>query len=396
MQKHNVAIGLTLTCLAFVCFSNAANTDEGKISTSRADRSKGSIPARQPGGQAVVEKRPGTAQTPAALTVIASSKKQWTGVAVTKKRRMFVNFPRWSDDVPVSVAELFIDGSTRPFPNGTWNSWKAGSPARDRFICVQSVYADDENNLWVLDPASPKMAGVIVDGARLYKFDLKTNKLARTYSFDKTIAPEKSYLNDVRIDTGRERAFITDSGLGAIVVLDLKDGSARRLLENDKSTKAEETDVVIEGRPWRRNGASPRIHSDGLALDRSKDYLYYQALTGRDLYRVKTSALLNEKLTAEELSKAVEHVLKSGPADGIEFGADGNLYLTAIEENAVNRLIVATGKVERVTQDERLSWPDSLAMGPNGMYVTTSQIHLAPNPPAPYMVFRFSLPTDKH
>lgn len=364
MQKHNTVIVLSAACLALASFSHAANTPQSN--------------------------------TPEAITTVASSGKQWTGIAVTNKRRMFVNYPRWSDDVPISVAELLIDGSVRPYPDSSWNSWKPGSSAKDKFVCVQSVYADTQNNLWVLDPASPKMAGVVADGARLHKFDLKKNKLMRTYTFDKTVAPEKSYLNDVRIDTARNRAFITDSGLGAIIVLNLKDGTARRLLDSDKSTKAEEIDIVIDGKPWRRGGAAPRVHSDGLALDRSRNYLYYQALTGRNLYRIKTSALLDEKLSAEELAKVVEHVAQSGPADGIEFGDDGNLYLTAIEENAVNRLLMPAAKVERVIQDKRLAWPDSLSMGPNGLYVTTSQIHLGPNPPAPYLVLRFSLPADKH
>jgi hypothetical protein len=51
------------------------------------------------------------------LEEVAQSPRQWTGIAVMPDGRVFVNFPLWSDDVPVSVAKLLGDGSVRPFPN---------------------------------------------------------------------------------------------------------------------------------------------------------------------------------------------------------------------------------------------------------------------------------------
>ena len=51
----------------------------------------------------------------AQFEVLASSVKQWTGVAVSHEGRVFVNYPKWSDDVPVSVAEI-IDGKAIAYP----------------------------------------------------------------------------------------------------------------------------------------------------------------------------------------------------------------------------------------------------------------------------------------
>jgi hypothetical protein len=48
---------------------------------------------------------------------------------------------------------------------------------QDHFICVQSVYADDQNNLWVLDPGSPQQQGVVKEGAKLLKFNPATGAL---------------------------------------------------------------------------------------------------------------------------------------------------------------------------------------------------------------------------
>ncbi len=43
--------------------------------------------------------------------VVAGFDQQVTGVAVSKDGRIFVNFPRWEKDVPISVAEVMKDGT---------------------------------------------------------------------------------------------------------------------------------------------------------------------------------------------------------------------------------------------------------------------------------------------
>src|SRR2546430_6392362 len=159
---------------------------------------------------------------------------QVTGVGVsTKSGRVFVNFPFWSDAHSISVAEI-VNGQPKPFPNEEWNR---PGPAGSHFICVQSVVVDDEDNLWVLDPASPKMQGIVKGGPKLVKIDLRTDRLVQTIPFGEDIAPAKSYLNDVRIDTRSGMALITDSGKGAIIVINLKNGNARRLLDGHTSTR---------------------------------------------------------------------------------------------------------------------------------------------------------------
>jgi len=50
----------------------------------------------------------------------------------------------------------------------------------------------------------------------------------QTIPFSEDVAPKKSYLNDVRIDTRTNTAFITESANGEIIVVDLKSGKARR------------------------------------------------------------------------------------------------------------------------------------------------------------------------
>jgi sugar lactone lactonase YvrE len=336
------------------------------------------------------------ALAPAAeLDEIASSPRQWTGVAVSQEGRMFVNFPRWSDDVPVSVAELTIYGKLAPFPNQKWNNWTEGKAPGEHWVCVQSVYIDDENYLWVLDPANPRFSGVVAGGPKLMKFDINTGLAVEQILFDAETVPTNGYLNDVRVDTETRTAYLTDSGDGALLVVDLDTGAIRRVLDEHPSAHAENITLTIGGDPWvRPDGTVPQVHADGLALTPDREYLYYQSLSGRTLYRAPTAALRNGALSGEELAAQVELVDRTGAADGILFDADGNLYLSAIEDDAVRRYTPA-GLLETVVQSPDLRWPDSFAMGPDGrMVVTTSQIHLGRDPGQPYRIFRIVPESD--
>ena len=325
------------------------------------------------------------------LDEIARSDRQWTGVAVSDSGRIFVNYPRWSDDVPVSVAELKNNDKPVPYPDEVWNRWDPNSvtSARSRFVCVQSVYIDANNALWILDAANPRFEGVVKGGPKLVKVDLADDRVLQTVYFDSEVALKNSYLNDVRIDEGRGVAYITDSGAGGLIVVDLETGRSRRVLADHPSTRSEDVAVTIGESPWMRpDGSRPRVHADGIALSADREYLYYHALTGHTLYRIETRWLRPDAATTDALGAKVETVTQTGPVDGIIFGPDGALYLTALEENAVKRLTL-DGRNEIVVQDPRLAWPDTFAVGPEGaLYVTTSQIHTQPNPEYPYFLFK--------
>ncbi len=123
------------------------------------------------------------------------------------------------------------------------------------------------------------------------------------------------------------------------------------------------------------------------------------ALTARALYRIRTAYLRDRSVTPQMLEAKVEYVADTGAVDGMEMDKDGNLYLTALEKNAVIRMD-PDGKIGTVAADPRLQWPDSICITPGGMlYVTISQIHLMPRynngasrRTMPYWVFRFIPP----
>ncbi len=317
------------------------------------------------------------------LALVAESQTLWTGVAVSQEGRIFVNYPRWGNEIQFSVAEI-TSGEPVAFPNEDWNKWDSSVDQAQHFACVQSVYVDKNNNLWILDTGNPFFNGCIKNAPKLVKINLADNRVIKTIPFPDDLVFGSSYLNDMRIDVERNYAYLTDSGKGAIFIVNLNTGDVKRRFNNHSSTKAEKIILTIEQREW----GTP-VHSDGLALDPNNEYLYYQALTGRTLYRIKTEYLRDFSLTTAEVDNKVEHVGTSGASDAIEFGPDGYLYLTSIELNAIRRFDVVSKTTEPFVADENLKWPDSFSITNDGtIYVTTSHLHLGLQSEMTYKLFK--------
>jgi sugar lactone lactonase YvrE len=365
MMKSNAAIyglAVVLASALVQSSSSAQETEKPDVATSS------------------VETQPVKAEQPVLEEVASFPDQQVTGVAVSTQGRIFVNFPFWSDGHTTSVAEVGSDGSVKPFPNEAWQA-QEGDPAK-RWVCVQSVFIDDTDALWVLDTAAPMMESVVKGGPKLVKFDLASGEPVQTIHFPETVLPARSYLNDVRIDTTAQVAYVTESGLGAIFVVDLKSQKIRRLLAEHPAVKAEpEVELVVDGIKLidPKTGHTPQIHSDGIELSPDCEWLYFHALTGRTLYRIRTSHLRDEDLPPEELAKKVEKIATTSAPDGMLTGKDGSVYLAAFETNAIERFDPKTKKVEVVVTGKKLQWPDSMSWGPDGfLYVTISQIHRTP------------------
>lgn len=314
------------------------------------------------------------------IEVVASSEKQWTGVAVSREGRIFVNYPKWSDHVPVSVAEI-VKGKVVPFPSEEWNS-KMGE---EQFQAVQSVVVDDKDRLWVLDTRNPQFKGVMEGGPRLYVFDLSNNSNEKQYKFSEGVFLPNSYFNDIRIDTENEFAYLTDSGNGAIVVLNLKTGESKRLLDNHSSTESEIDHLICDGIKWKNS-----VHSDGIALSPDRKYLYYIALTGHSLYRVPTKELRAGNDQFIPLAEKVELVTKVPATDGMLFDKAGRLWLGGLEDNSIN-ILESNGTIKKLIKDEVIRWADSFAMDKDGnIFFTTSQIHLPASKRKQYQVIKLS------
>lgn len=304
---------------------------------------------------------------------------QPVGLAVSKDAptaRVFVTFPKRAA-YRYGLAEI-IDGERRPYPNTEWNQWDSLKP-QDRFISVQALFIDQTNMLWVLDPASPAAGPALVDGVKLLKINLKTNKVVRIYRFD-DLPREQTGLNDVQVDSRRQIAYLSDPRRSAIVVLDLASGKSRTVLKGHKSTSADPGfKLVIEGREVRDEAGRPfSSNINGIALTPDFRYLYYRAINQTKLYRIATDRLTNPSLTPDQVEAGVELMGETGVSHGMIADKVGNIYLTDSPNKAIRRFTPARA-LETVVQDDRLLWPDSFGISADGhLYVTAAQIHRTP------------------
>lgn len=311
-----------------------------------------------------------------------------TGVTVSQQGRIFVNFPKWGDDVHFTVAEI-RDGKAVPYPDQAFNTTVPDDPAA-ALVSVQSVVVDPADRLWILDTGSPLFAPTQYGGPKLVCVDLVTDSVVGKILFPQDVALPSTYLNDVRFNLkqGREgMAFITDSsdkGPNGIIVVDLASGESWRRLNDHPTTKTEGIGnfmPVVEGRPFVQSAGGelmprPAMGADGIAISADGSRLYYCPLGSRRLYSVSTDALIDRSLSdAEVAATVIDEGNKGGGSDGLESDSNGCIYATDYEHNAVLRRS-ADGKWEPVVHDPRLLWPDTLSLARDGfLYVTANQLH---------------------
>lgn len=313
-----------------------------------------------------------------------------TGITVSQSGRVFVNYPRWGDPVPFTVAEI-VNGREVPFPNAAINRFDRNAPG-NCLVSVQSVVVDPRDRLWILDTGAPLLGPALPHGPKLVCVDLKTNRVVKKIAFDPAVVPPSTYLNDIRFDLRRGAggaAYITDSGdtgPSGILVVDLTSGKTWRRLADHPSVQPTPNFVpIVEGQPLmlRKPHEKPkplRMKADGIAIGADGKTLYYCPLASRHLFSVSTDALWDQTKSDADVAATVKDLGEKGSgADGLEQDSKGRIYVTMYEHNGVERRL-PDGAYEMVVHDERILWPDTLSVASDGyLYGTSNQLERQKN-----------------
>jgi sugar lactone lactonase YvrE len=328
------------------------------------------------------------------------------GIGVSAKGRVFATAP--SSNVRSHFSMVEVDpktGAVTPYPDAAWNNFSDEGDGKSEWISVQALWVDNLDHLWALDSSLPK-----VDQQRLppklVEFDLSTNRVIRQYDFNGVVSAKDS-LNDVRVDTVHDYAYLTNAGnKGSLVVLDLKTVAARQVLVDDRSTFADPKQHLMFGNEiaLRPDGSVTAIQADGIALSPDAQWLYYRPLTDHNYWRVPTSALRDAKLSDAELAKKVEYLGSSVLSGGLIMDANGTLYGGDLEHRTVVSLKpMPNGKLSTkifASDPSKLSWADGFAISGGYLYISDShlwEVAFKNDLPrsGPFTILRVKLPPQK-
>lgn len=293
-------------------------------------------------------------------------------LAIAPNGRMFMSVHEFYGK-DLRIVEVMPDGTTTPYPNEKW----AHAPVGDGpgLKGVLGLRADREGILWMLDGQAEGQTGRVVG------WNTNTETLHAIHYLGQPAAKPTSFLNDLAVDREHNAIYITDTAdaeTTALIVLDLDTGRARRVLEASAFTVPEDTDMVIDGKVVNLGGAPAKIGANPITIDPTNEWVYFAPMTASAMYRVRTTDLLDESLTAEVLAARVERYGDKPISDGSTVDAAGNVYITSITEDAVG-VTKPDGTYEMLYQADNMSWPDGFAMGVDGfVYVTINELHRSP------------------
>lgn len=329
------------------------------------------------------------------LEVVANLPAPPGNIAVSAEGRVFFTYHPEGRPT-VKVAEL-VSGKAVPWPS---IEFQTGEGEDRYFQNVLSLRIDRQGRLWTLDNAHHGLGQ-----PRLLAFDIESGVVVHQYDFAREQAPRLSHLNDFQVTADGNTIFIADASImgktPALIIYDVLNKSARRVLESDVSVEAEPYIPVVQGRKMEVFGLfSIRPGVDSIALDRQNEWLYFAAVTATRMYRARVADLLNVSLGADELSARVEDWAAKPETDGITTDNAGNVYLTDPGHDAIHRLNASDGSLETLIRSPSIRWPDGMSYGPEGyLYFTCSALHHVIGrsqkhklSQAPYQIFRFLAP----
>lgn len=339
----------------------------------------------------------GVAQTPGALEVFAALPEgaEVGNIAITANGRIFCSIHKFYGS-PTRAIEVFPGDRWQIYPNEDWgNEPDAVGLSEAGLNNTLGIQSNGSNILWFLDnPGEDFPTG------RLVGWDTEQEALHRVIYLPQPVIPKNPFLNDLAVDSQHNAIYISDTASGAdaaFIVVDLETGWARRVLQGHESVVSEDIDMTIDDRVITLQGEPARIALNPITIDPANEWVYYGAMNGTSLYRIRTRDLLDSSLSDRELASRIERYGDKPISDGITVDSAGNVYVTDITANAIG-VTNSRGTYRILYQDDRLlSWPDGLAVGADGyIYGTVNQLHRSPplnsgrdGAIAPYRVVRF-------
>ncbi|WP_109849134.1 L-dopachrome tautomerase-related protein [Klebsiella variicola] len=300
--------------------------------------------------------------------------------------RAFVSTPRLiSTQAPATLSLLDTKSLSGParltaFPSTAANSISADP--RTHLRNVLGFYVDNRNGwLWALDQGFVAGEKTAPPGAqKIMIYALSDGHLVQRIPLDSVADREGSFLNDIVVDEARRVAYIADSGLRSapdnqtgLIVADANRGTVRRVLNQHPALMpVAGLQVVSHGETvWPGNPIMLGIN--GIALSPDQETLYWTVTTGTTARTIATAALRDPAMNERQLAAAIRTAGEvGGNSDGIVVDKHGALYITDLTHNGIVRYRPQSGRFTLLAADDRVYWPDTPTIGPDGAVMFTA------------------------
>jgi sugar lactone lactonase YvrE len=305
--------------------------------------------------------------------------------AVSPAGRLYFSLHPFGDP-EIRVAEVLQNGGLRAYPTDDW-SHEVGPNG----IGIQSIIGlkcDAKGILWMLDAGN--LGAPNGTPPKLIAWDTVGERLSRVVHLPPPITSAKSFLQDLAIDASRETLYIADSGIGSgfqdaapgIVVVYLRTGVARRVLDGATCVRPEAgATMVIDGKEVGVSGEGAertvaRVGVNPITIDDKSEWVYFGAMHGTSLWKVKADDLANPGLPPAELEARVVRHGDKPVSDGITIDSAGNVYVTDLTSHAIG-VVEPSGSYRVLFRDDALlQWPDGMCAGHDGkIYVSVNQLN---------------------
>jgi sugar lactone lactonase YvrE len=337
------------------------------------------------------------AEQPLKLAVAVRSPWMANQVALTSKNILFLGCPRYTaKEATPCLARRNADGRMAPFPGNSWNEWKPGDDGRDAFVYLNSVHVFADDTVWCVDQGSLSAdafsdeLSVPKPGAqKIVQLDADTGAILRVIRFADDILPAGAKMNDLRFHGSK--MYVTDSGLGAIIVHDLETGKTLRRLSGRKPLMAADVKISLAIQPGSQEKPFHPPNSDMIEISNDGEWLFWAAPTG-PLYKIETRLLNDASLSDDALEKQVVHVADIAFSSGCAMDSLGNVYFCETKTGKIT-LMSAAGKTATLVSDPNFIRPDGAFISADRQFY----VPLKPKEPGapadtPFAIYSMPLP----
>lgn len=327
--------------------------------------------------------------------VMTSDTQRWDAVLPLPDGRMLLETPRWLGNTGPQLVARAEDGTQSPWPDEQWNAPQGA--AATRLVNVAGIVRAASGMIWVLDNGVPKRDAPPQAAPKLLEIDPSTNTVRRTVAIDATALKPGSVLSGVAVHDNT--AYVADSGVGAILVIDLPSGTSRRFLDHHPALVATRQIETPAGTMRDATGHPVAMDASMIAVSPDGTWIVVQPPSGY-LSRIATAIFFDPDVTPAAFEESVTQWFKTPTLGGMTIDNDGTLYWADVTTGSI--LSYTTGRIpRRLITDPRLKWPTTPGLDGHGhLYVAASELDHSPafappgTPPAwPVTLYRLTLPT---